>query len=404
VMATSGGPKPCVRAVNLAILIFVICLAGVLLQHHLSGSSSKPLAAERASAGAAVEAPVRSTWPREPLNRQEAVGSIGAAIPAQAGRFSSTCELHRVDGQLHVITAGGGGAWPKMMATSMFTIMRGAKFSERLVVHLVIREEDAADVALMLGLRPGCGVRRIGGSQVIVQRLSEMDTTRTMPHAIKRARLAAPENYVRFALDTFIEEGTNAIAAWLDADTLVYGNLVQVADHLRRSSKEVGVVHRVRNISRHIVWQKAGALKKDPGFMNLINKGIYFQAMLVLVKMDWWREKHMSTQVQRWIKTQDAGVWLSGSQMVMNVLLQYPLPGEPSNTSRLLLLDPDWNRKSSDALSVGCKVPQAGMLHFSGNRPKPFTKPSPPCQILWDEAYQSLQAEVKRALQVKATN
>merc|ERR1719281_2398926 len=102
------------------------------------------------------------------------------------------------------------------MATSAYSIIKSTKQPEKLVIHLVLAERDVPSAATFMGMGESCHVRQLGGAQVIIQYLSLMDSESVMPDKIKSERLAKAQNYVRFALDRFVDD-ENAIVAWVDA-------------------------------------------------------------------------------------------------------------------------------------------------------------------------------------------
>eukprot|EP00747_Dinoflagellata_sp_TGD_P165186 gnl/TRDRNA2_/TRDRNA2_186138_c0_seq1.p1 gnl/TRDRNA2_/TRDRNA2_186138_c0~~gnl/TRDRNA2_/TRDRNA2_186138_c0_seq1.p1 ORF type:complete len:501 (+),score=64.07 gnl/TRDRNA2_/TRDRNA2_186138_c0_seq1:62-1564(+) len=338
----------------------------------------------------------------------------------QSIKPDASCVLAKSSAMTHIVQSGSAqNEYLQMMVTSAFTIIHNSNSPENIILHVAVEKEDAPKVAREFNMSQDCHIRKLGGAQVIVQYLSTKYMKQVMPHKVKHNRLATAQNFVRFGLNRFVPTDEGTIAAWVDADMYVLGDVVQAAVALKMSRKIASVVFRdfqfipmgPQNNSKHkrhksmdmraghesIEYEYAGGqlgghhthkiwpdkchqLKKLP---QVIRHGTYFQANIVFIKMDEWERRGFSSLIKKLVQCQNQGAWVSGSQVMMNMMVQYPKNGKDWEPTLLDL--GRWNKIPKK----GCAYPAVHAYHWTGTA-KPFTKGAP-CQWLWDKAYADLR-------------
>lgn len=194
----------------------------------------------------------------------------------------------------------------------------------------------------------------------------------------KREELSAPENFARFYAHLFLPEDVQAFV-YLDADTIVQGDLREMVAKLMESGKTVGFVRRPRGQGGFLLMHTLKRPKDckwsaKPRWSRLSLKTDYNVGVLA-INLKRWKERHVQEKLEQLAAEHNRcppGLFAGESQTQLLLAMYDHKYAEPEDYT---LLDPSWNFGTlgwNKHLKANLLAKQK-ILHWNGSR-KPWLK------------------------------
>lgn len=261
----------------------------------------------------------------------------------------------------HVVYSANSAGFYGLL-NSMVSVAQSVVPPNKCTIHLVVSKESQGQAHKLLQ----CFWREVANASAHTEvKMHRIKAGQKSRGGADRAELAANEAYVGLHMDTYVVNASRAL--WLDADTIVTGDLAPLfllrmrhalaAVPLNRTQVPTTAYHYLLGVlQRRTDWgERLGRLQVSQYSLG----GPIFNAGVYVVDLDRWRTEGFAARCEAWLDKL-AGLDTDTVQLPMNLILH----------GQFDRLDWRWNVDLTQH-SFGPKLRRASVLHWVGRR-KPW--------------------------------
>lgn len=283
---------------------------------------------------------------------------------------------------LHVVYASDMSQVEGVQA-SIASVVTSTMTPEAVTVHIMVQAIWANGFKRAFGLRLGCqGTVTVSGVLIriheVESQLIERAVAKVSP-AIKQQRggIDTMENFARFYMHLVIEPSIRPIVVYLDADTIVQADLVQMRKRLLAFNKTVGFVARDTKVymDKFLRKPKGCSLKGFSLSWNTLNKQLAYNVGVLVVNLARWVDSGAVERVERHVALHNecgGTLWVGGSQPPLLLAFHDRPAGENED---YIVFGAEWNTGDLGWRTNlhEAKLKGKNVLHWNGNK-KPWMK------------------------------
>eukprot|EP00927_Polykrikos_kofoidii_P078714 TRINITY_DN7552_c0_g1_i1.p1 TRINITY_DN7552_c0_g1~~TRINITY_DN7552_c0_g1_i1.p1 ORF type:complete len:883 (-),score=141.75 TRINITY_DN7552_c0_g1_i1:47-2695(-) len=266
---------------------------------------------------------------------------------------------------------------------SVASIVSSTSSPESLTVHIMVQRGLAAAFKNSFGVPRECrGTVTVTGILILIHELDPklvQDSVAKVSEKVRKQRGAIDtlENFARFYMHIILDA---AVAIYLDADTIVQADLVELRDQLVKSGKTIGFVARTGGVkmSSHLPKEPKCKIKGSADMdrldenWNVILKLTAYNVGVVAINLQMWRKSKAFERVKKLVERHNGcsgGLWVGGSQPPLLLAFHNRPEEDPED---FIVFDAKWNFGTlgwAKGLSSD-KIQKQFVLHWNGpNKP-----------------------------------
>ncbi|KAF4679350.1 hypothetical protein FOZ62_001311 [Perkinsus olseni] len=362
--------------VGLIVLQIVVGSIGLSTAAHFRGGHASLLGLTLPSSVAMVGAGHQ----KEALQKDRIRTSTTEAAKASPVRLTAPYgEVDKEPNSLHVVYACDKEQMEALKA-SVASLVSNTAEPGRLHIHLLVgTASDHGNVAEVMGIPSALdSITLRGGTRVSLLLVESQTMMISNVDEAERGNIRAVENYARFYLDRILPmDSLDTVVVYLDADTIVLGDVAEVASALLGSGgAAVALAQRNEPTTMEAFLQpdkRCLDLDVKERIGNLRSKTAY-NAGVMGIHLGRWKSLHIRDRVEQWISWHNkCRIWKGGSQPPL-LLALYDLTADQQGAEQVMVeLPSEWNFANLGWKTDFAATELAGqkVLHWNGPK-KPW--------------------------------